>query len=118
MSTSPAAVVVEPWTQTEAVALCIQLESIAPVFGAHVGLTGGTLYKEGERKDCDILIYRIRQKKIDFPGLFGAFAAVGIEVQNDFGFCIKARYGSRRIDFLYPEATEGGDYQGPNTNIP
>lgn len=41
------------WTQREAIDLCIKLERIAPAFGAHVALTGGLLYKSGQRKDCD-----------------------------------------------------------------
>lgn len=49
------------WTQEEAIQLCRLLEALAPTFGCHVALTGGCLYKDGERKDCDILLYRIRQ---------------------------------------------------------
>lgn len=112
------AVIVQLWTQADAIELCVQLEAIAPKFGCHVGLTGGTLYKVGERKDCDVLLYRIRQQPMDLPGLWTALCAAGITVQHDFGFCVKAKYGERRIDFLIPETTEGGDYQGPNTNLP
>ncbi len=109
----PAAVVVEPWTQAQAIELCVKLHAIAPNFGAHIGLTGGALYKAGERKDCDILIYRIRQASIDFPGLWAAFGGVGVVIDHDFGFCVKAHLGAQRIDFLCPESP-GNEYQKPN----
>ncbi len=91
----------------------VRLHALAPNFGAHVGLTGGTLYEEGERKDCDILIYRIQQDSIDFPGLWAAFAGIGVVVDHEFGFCVKAHLGDRRIDFLVPEMP-GNEYQSPN----
>ena len=59
-----------------AVALCREIEKIAPNFGCHVALTGGCLYKDGARKDIDILFYRIRQvEKIDHEGLKQALQA-------------------------------------------
>src|SRR3546814_15766415 len=48
-----------PWTLDDAVALCRKIEKIAPEYGAHVALTGGTLYKDGPRKDVDLLFYQI-----------------------------------------------------------
>src|ERR1035437_5571090 len=55
------------WTQTEAIELCVKVEAICPKYGCHVALTGGLLYKQGKRKDCDLLFYRIRQvEQIDF----------------------------------------------------
>lgn len=39
------------WTQAEAIALCRKIEDVCPAFGCHVALTGGVLYKLGERKD-------------------------------------------------------------------
>ena len=49
------------WTQQHAIELCKRIESVCPRYGCHVALTGGLLYKDGPRKDCDILFYRIRQ---------------------------------------------------------
>lgn len=40
-----------------AIILCRTLEPLFQKFGYHVGLTGGCLYKEGERKDVDIIVY-------------------------------------------------------------
>jgi len=101
---------VSNWTQQEAVNLCVILESIAPHYGAHIALTGGCLYKPGERKDCDILIYRIRQApEIDMDGLFSAFLRAGVEVSGGFGWCYKARYRGQGIDLFFPEE-QGGEY--------
>lgn len=97
------------WTQGEALELCRVLERIAPEHGAHIGLTGGLLYKSGPRKDCDIIIYRIRQvEEIDTDGLFAAFANAGVEKVSGFGWCHKATYRGKKIDFFFPE--EVGEY--------
>lgn len=100
----------KPWTQIEAIKLCREIESISPQFGAHVALTGGLLYKDGQRKDADILFYRIRQwKQIDSEGLFAALkASLGIEKTGGFGWCHKATWNGKPIDFFFPE--EDGEY--------
>lgn len=97
------------WQQSEAIALCEQIERICPEFGCHVALTGGLLYKPGERKDADILFYRIRQvDEIDIGGLMDALGAIGIEPGDDFGWCYKATFQGKPIDFFFPERP--GDY--------
>jgi hypothetical protein len=97
------------WTHDEAVALCRDVEAICPAFGCHVALTGGTLYKDGPRKDADILFYRIRQvERIDEAGLFAALAEIGVERTTGFGWCIKAKFGGKSIDCFFPE--EDGEY--------
>lgn len=96
-----------PWTQRDAIELCVKLEAVAPKFGCHVALTGGCLYY-GSLKDCDVILYRIRQcPEIDFKGLFGAFAEIGVSKDSGFGFCHKATYEGKAIDFLLPEEDEG-----------
>lgn len=93
------------WTQTEGIALCRQIEQIAPRFGAHVALTGGLLYRDGERKDCDILVYRIRQvEHINWTGLWVALRDIGIFIRSDYGWCKKAVCSGKEIDFFDPEA--------------
>lgn len=95
------------WTQQAAVDLCRKIEEIAPAFGCHVALTGGTLYKDGERKDADILFYRIRQvDEINVSGLMSALVTVGVTPGDDFGWCHKAAYEGRPIDFFFPERPE------------
>lgn len=102
------------WTQSEAIALCRNIEDICPAFGCHVALTGGCLYKDGRRKDADILFYRIRQvEQIDIDGLFAALEAIGIKKMAGFGFVHKARFESKGIDFFFPESAGSSDYQTP-----
>ena len=98
------------WTQQEAITLCQQIERICPEFGCHVALTGGTLYKNGPRKDLDILFYRIRQTpEIDIDGLFAALAVLEIvRVTDQPQWCIKATFGDKHIDCFFPE--EQGEY--------
>lgn len=96
-----------PWTQAEAIELSRLVERIAPEFGAHVGLTGGLLYKDGPRKDADLLIYRIRQvSAVDWEGLTGAFREIGLVILRDHGFVKKAEFRGKPLDILYPEAVD------------
>lgn len=96
------------WNRSDAIDLCILIESVAPTFGCHVALTGGTLYKPGDRKDCDILFYRIRQvEQINQDGLFAALAELGIERIKGFGWVHKATYKGKNIDLFFPEADDG-----------
>jgi hypothetical protein len=100
------------WNQTEAVRLCRLIEAISPQFGAHVALTGGTLYKDGDRKDLDILFYRIRQRpNIDMEGLWTALAEIGFKKISGFGWCYKATYLGGKVDCFFPESArdENGD---------
>ena len=98
------------WTQAEAISIASIFEQIAPQFGCHVALTGGCLYKFGERKDCDLVIYRIRQvPEINIQGLLEALTKYGVELMSDHSFCKKCRWMGRTLDLLFPEFV-GGDY--------
>jgi hypothetical protein len=99
------------WTQAAAIKLAKRVEEICPPFGCHVGLTGGCLYKQGKRKDCDLVIYRIRQvESIDIGGLLAALESIGVTIWKGFGFCYKCDYQGKNLDLLLPEEP-GGDYQ-------
>ena len=99
------------WNQSEAVSLCVEIEKICPQFGCHVALTGGCLYRDGEREDCDILFYRIRQvDRIDIDKLLDALAAIGLTVNDGCGFVYKARYEGRPVDIFFPEEEGGPEY--------
>jgi hypothetical protein len=88
------------WEQYEAIALCSAIENICPKYGCHVALTGGLLYKDGRRKDADILFYRIRQKpEIDIEGLFYALKEID-DTSSRKSWCIKGEYKGKKIDFL------------------
>ena len=104
------------WTQAEAIALCVKIENICTQFGCHVALTGGLLYKEGPRKDCDILFYRIRQTKINEEGLFKALNGIGITDISGFGFVFKSNYEGKRLEIFFPESD--GEYPLKEPPIP
>jgi len=91
------------WTQAQAIALCIEIEKICPTVGYHVALTGGTLYKEGERKDIDLLFYSIRQQEPSPFDLFIALSSIGIVTGKHYGFVTKATYNGKNIDIFIPE---------------
>lgn len=93
------------WTQKEAGAICRQFEKVAPEFGAHVALTGGLLYKDGPRKDCDILFYCIRQwDAIDEEGLLAALERLGLVIVQQYGWVRKAKWFGKDVDLFFPEA--------------
>lgn len=99
------------WTQAEAIELCRLVEPLCPAFGCHVALTGGLLYKDGPRKDCDLLFYRIRRSAaIDVVGLFDSVLRVGLVAKSsEERFVIKATWRGKPVDCLFPEAASG-DY--------
>jgi hypothetical protein len=99
------------WNQSEGIALCRALENIAPQFGCHVALTGGLLYKDGPRKDADVMLYRIRQvEAIDMGGMEVEMLKLGITINEDAmpygvaGWVRKGKYQGKRIDFFFPDA--------------
>lgn len=101
------------WTQAEAIELCRKIEAVAPAAGCHVALTGGTLYKDGPRKDADILFYRIRQvKEIDMDKLQNELAQIGVLLREPSdalcGFVSKATYNGKGVDLFFPE--DDGEY--------
>jgi hypothetical protein len=96
----------EVWTQDDAISLCVAIESIAPTYGCHVALTGGSLYKRGLRKDADILFYRIRQvDEINESGLLDALSnELGMIIGQRYGWVVKAEYCEKPVDLFFPES--------------
>ena len=87
------------------------IEQVVPACGCHVALTGGLLYKTGERKDLDIVLYRIRQvERIDMELLWPALASIGVNRISGFGWVWKAEFLGKSVDILFPEE-EHGEYQ-------
>lgn len=102
------------WDALTAISLCKAIERVCPPFGCHVALTGGVLYKEGLRKDCDLIFYRIRQvEEINYEGLFKALEGVSVVRVSGYGWCHKAVYTKDGrglgMDLLFPEE-KGGEY--------
>ena len=102
------------WDINLASKFCKKLESVAPLHGFHVALTGGTLYKEGNRKDCDVIVYRIRDQDgpstTDIEKLWEAFEELEVTILKDFGFVTKAQYNGLDVDFLFPECENNREY--------
>lgn len=98
------------WTTDEAIELCKLIEPIAARCGCHIGLTGGLLYKEGPRKDCDLVIYSIRSEVINFKEFYSELSKVGVNFKQAFGFVTKVEYKGKSIDILYPEDETYGEY--------
>ena len=98
-----------------AIELCRIVEGFAPDYGCHVALTGGCLYKNGDRKDVDILFYRIRQvEKIDHDGLIKALESAGFYEIEGFGWILKGKYKGIDVDMFFPE--EIGDSEYPRAD--
>jgi hypothetical protein len=96
------------WGLSEALEVCRIVEAICPKYGCHVGLTGGLLYKEGERKDLDLVLYRIRQcPEIEFDDLLAALEVAGFSEFRVFGFVTKCIFRGKPVDIFQPEVYEG-----------
>lgn len=93
------------WNRDEAFALCAAIHTLTEQCGCYVALTGGLLYKDGPRKDLDLVFYRIRQVEgIDKKLLFVLLdESLGIKAVKGFGFCHKALLDGKTIDMLFPE---------------
>lgn len=93
------------WTLLRASQLCEEIEEFAPLYGAHVALTGGCLYRKGARKDADLLFYCIRQlNRIDEEGLLEALRKHGLEIGAHHGWVYKAKWLGDDVDLFFPEA--------------
>lgn len=95
------------WTIDEAREVCKLINSVSLPFNCHPALTGGLLYKDGLRKDCDIVIYQRGDTKgvkseIDWVGLWSALKNVGITLETDYGYCKKCLWKGKMIDILDP----------------
>jgi len=96
----------------DAIELCRIIEEFAPMYGCHVALTGGCLYKDGKRKDIDILFYRIRQvSEVNHDGLKAALSDAGISDITGFGWLLKGSWKGIGIDMFFPEEIDGGVYK-------
>lgn len=78
-------------------------------------LTGGTLYKDGERKDIDIVIYRHRQNTSPFEleDIQYLLEKTGLKDFKHYGFVTNAKWNDLDIDLFNPETKSyDSDYQG------
>ena len=97
----------------KAVKLCSQLYPLLEPLGFYPALTGGSLYKDGDRKDIDIVLYRNRQKmpEIDWDVLSEILKPI-IKITVRSGFCTKGVWEGLDVDFSIPEVEGTSNYQG------
>ena len=96
----------------EAKALCRDLYRVLNGVGIYPALTGGLLYKDGERKDIDIVLYRNRQQlqAFEIKDLEIVLKDIGIEITGHYGFVTKCTWRGFVVDLFNPETFEGGEY--------
>lgn len=103
------------WSLREAVELCKLLEVVLPEAGFHIALTGGLLYKEGRRKDCDLMFYQIRQMEPNYEVLWKYLTVAGVLRSPSYpenGWLVKATYRGKQVDCLFPNAKKAKKAEG------
>lgn len=92
-------------TKDDAVMLCKRLYEKLSSVGFYPALTGGILYKDGCRKDIDIVIFRNRQTVVKFEMEFieDLLVECGLSNFQYFGFVTKCKLGNISVDLFNPE---------------
>ena len=115
-STVPEGFVPTEWTLQDGIDLCTAIQNLpSEMFHCHPALTGGLLYKQPPRKDCDIVIYQRgdtggERQPINWLGLWTALQDIDLWLIHDFGYVKKCRYKGKSVDIFDP-TQEGGSYQ-------
>lgn len=93
----------------DGIAICRELYAELADKGFFPALTGGLLYKNGDRKDCDIVIYRHRQLVQHFETieLEPYLRNIGFSDFKYYGFVTKVKFKGFDIDIFNPECSEG-----------
>ena len=98
-------------TQDLGIELCRVLYEKLNGCGFYPALTGGILYKDGVRKDIDIVIYRNRQQqKFELRDLEKHLSDCGLSEFKHFGFVTKAKWNGIVVDLFNPESAYNDDY--------
>lgn len=90
------------WTLDQACSFCFQLEPVISGLGMHIGLTGGCLYKKGQRKDMDIILYRHHGAELSgFDDFLSALSLHGVLIKSVHHNVVKmVTRDGQSIDFL------------------
>ncbi|AUR98070.1 hypothetical protein NVP1246O_63 [Vibrio phage 1.246.O._10N.261.54.E10] len=103
-------------TQSDGITLCKIIHGKMSGAGFYPALTGGLLYKEGSRKDVDIVIYRNRQQeKFELEAIEKQLEECGLYEFQHFGFVSKAKWRGVTVDLFNPETDiefTTGEYSG------
>ncbi len=101
--------------QKQGIEICEEIYPTLSSLGYFPALTGGLLYKEGERKDCDIVIFRHRQdnKQFELREIENILKEVGFTNLRHYGFVTKAQYKEHDVDLFNPETCSSNEiYEG------
>lgn len=103
-------------TLTDGVDFCREVNEELESQGlkGHVALSGGCLYKDGDRKDIDIIIYRpgsTDKAPIDQRELFNIWLKLRCMPIRFFGRVTKMKWQGHHIDVIQPEYD--GEYITP-----
>jgi len=92
-------------TKDQGVQLCRELREALLPYGIFPALTGGLLYKDGPRKDIDIVLFRHRQMLESFEviDLITPLSSVGVRITGVYGFVTKATWKGITVDLFNPE---------------
>lgn len=91
--------------------LCKLLHEKLKGAGFFPALTGGLLYKNGERKDIDIVIYRHREQvKFEMNQIEHLLSDCGLTDFIFYGFVTKAKWQGITVDLFNPESDESDTY--------
>lgn len=86
--------------------LCKKLYEVMQGAGIYPALTGGCLYKDGNRKDIDVLLYRNRQQStFEIEDLEFLLKRAGLTDFNHYGFVTKAKWNGITVDLFNPETS-------------
>ena len=97
--------------QNKGIELCKILYQKLKGAGFFPALTGGLLYKEGTRKDIDIVIYRHReQNKFEMHDIEKLLVECGLTDFKYYGFVTKAKWQGITVDLFNPESDSVDGY--------
>lgn len=94
--------------QDKAIHLCREMQKIAESCRLNVGLTGGCLYKTGERKDMDMIVYPHNSAENADPEVLETLLQAFIdELENNGWKVVFSNKWLRKLEFI--DGTQGID---------
>jgi hypothetical protein len=95
-------------TQQEAIKLSVIIEQHVSQVGYHVALTGGCLYRNGDRKDADFILYPHKpDKTVDRDTIKQALGTAGFvdffetDIEYTNREILLSKFAGRRCDFFF-----------------
>jgi hypothetical protein len=98
-----------------AIELCTKIYDHSSIFRVYPALTGGTLYKDGERKDIDIVLYG-DSPEITLGTVANILNNVNVTIIKMYGRVTKCTYKGVDVDIILPSHV--GEYYPEITSVP